>query len=306
MSRRRDPEHPADRKRRAFGPIGGEVRTRGEPDAAEVLAASWRAATGEGRERTHGFHAYPARMHPGQARVLLDSLAPANGAVLDPFCGSGTVLIETFASGRRAVGTDVNPLALALTHLKSRLVPRDARRAIEESAAAIARSGSRAARSRLDDEDAPAEARRWFAPHVIRELAAIGDGVARVARERRRNALRLVLSSILVKVSRQAAETDRSPGDQETPAGFTSQLFAERAHELGRGLAALERAVPRGTPAPLVARADARSLPVADASIDLVLTSPPYLGTYDYAGTQELRADALGFDLQDAVASTLR
>lgn len=309
MSKNRSrPRRPAPR-RTAFAPIGGEIVGRGDADAARALIASWRAAVGDGRTLTHGFHAYPARMHPEQARTLIEQFSTPGGVVVDPFCGSGTVVVEAFANGRRAIGGDVNPLAVSLTHLKSRRVPGPARRAIEEAAAALARAGTRAARSRHQDPaDAPPEARHWFAPHVVRELGAISDGIAAVTRPDRRAALRLVLSSILVKVSRQQAETDRRRGDHDVPPGATSRLFAERAVELGRSLALLERAASRppsgasAPPPPIVVRSDARSLPVGAGTVELVLSSPPYLGTYDYARMQELRAGALGLDLRDAEA----
>ncbi|MFG0316908.1 MAG: DNA methyltransferase, partial [Planctomycetota bacterium JB042] len=260
------------------------MRTRGDADEAAALAASWRAATGEGRTLTHGVHAYPARMHPEQARLLIERLAPPGGVVLDPFCGSGTVLIEAFARGRRAIGSDVHPLAVRLARLKSRRVPASARRRVEEAAARIAKTAARAGRARDEEPAAPPEALRWYAPHVLLELGAIGEGIAAREDARTREFLHFVLSSIVVKVSRRRSETDPRGGARDLPLGGTATLFAERAVELGRGLAQLERAAaPRaGAPPvaePVVARADARAMPVADASVDLVLTSPPYLGT---------------------------
>ena len=69
---------------------------------------------------THGFHAYPARMHPAIARTLLGELSVGPGSrVLDPFCGSGTVAIEAMIAGWRAHGSDLDPLALRLARVKT-------------------------------------------------------------------------------------------------------------------------------------------------------------------------------------------
>jgi DNA modification methylase len=67
-------------------------------------------------------------------------------------------------------------------------------------------------------------------------------------------------------------------------------MFADRASELAAGLAALERRTPPGTPAPEVRVGDARELRgVGDASVRLVVSSPPYAGTYDYAAQHDVR-----------------
>ncbi|NVL83943.1 hypothetical protein HWN75_27625, partial [Escherichia coli] len=71
------------------------------------------------RAHVHGCHAYPARAHPVTARRRVDAFAPARGLVLDPFCGSGTVLIEAMLAGRNALGTDLNPLAVMLARAKT-------------------------------------------------------------------------------------------------------------------------------------------------------------------------------------------
>jgi len=290
------------RQKRAFGTVSGKISARGEGAAATALTASWRAATGNGRELTHGFHAYPARMHPLQARALMAAFSPAGGVVVDPFCGSGTVLVEALAAGRRGIGTDINPIALALAHQKTRRVPGKSRRAMEESAAAIARTGGKASRDKTPIEAADKDARDWFTPTVLRELGALAHGITRVQDAERASMLRLVLSSLLVKVSRRTSETNPRRDDTQINPGQTSRMFADRAIELGAGLAALEQTAERSAREPLVVRADARALPVLPGTADLVLTSPPYAGTYDYADIQSLRASALGIELSDARA----
>jgi SAM-dependent methyltransferase len=71
-------------------------------------------------------------------------------------------------------------------------------------------------------------------------------------------------------------------------------MLADRAAELARGLAALARRTPPGTPAPEIVEGDARALPAGAGSAALVLSSPPYAGTYDYAAIHEARFIWLG------------
>jgi SAM-dependent methyltransferase len=73
-------------------------------------------------------------------------------------------------------------------------------------------------------------------------------------------------------------------------------MLADRAAELAQGLAALERRTPPGTPSPEVTEGDARSLSIKPGSVALVLSSPPYAGTYDYAAIHDARFLWLGLE----------
>ena len=111
-----------------------------------------------------------------------------------------------------------------------------------------------------------------------------------------RHLLLLVLSSIVVKVSRQPSDT--AAGGSRARAvgkGMPSRLFARRAEELARQLTTLAERVPAGTPPPDVRLCDARRLAHLKAStVDRIVTSPPYLGTYDYAEQHARRFGWLG------------
>ncbi|MBS7248158.1 MAG: DNA methyltransferase [Candidatus Jordarchaeales archaeon] len=71
------------------------------------------------RYMTHGLHPYPARMIPQVAGRLLRRYASRGDVVLDPFCGSGGVLVEARLAGMHSVGVDINPLACLLAEVKS-------------------------------------------------------------------------------------------------------------------------------------------------------------------------------------------
>src|SRR4029079_16156887 len=107
-------------------------------------------------------------------------------------------------------------------------------------------------------------------------------------------ALRLCLSSILVKFMKAGPTTPRDGAAKRIARGIPSRMFADRAEELARGLAARYRRTPPGTPAPEISEGDARALPMPDGSAAFVLSSPPYAGTYDYAAIHDARFLWLG------------
>jgi DNA modification methylase len=78
----------------------------------------WTFADADTEYMTHGLHPYPARMIPQVARKLIERYSDPKSAVLDYFCGSGTVLAEARLGGRNCVGIDLNPLAYLITQAK--------------------------------------------------------------------------------------------------------------------------------------------------------------------------------------------
>jgi len=84
-----------------------------------VEGEDWDFAGEDTQYLTHGLHPYPARMVPQIARRLLRRFASKNDVVLDPFCGSGGVLVEARLAGLNSIGVDINPLACLLAEVKS-------------------------------------------------------------------------------------------------------------------------------------------------------------------------------------------
>jgi SAM-dependent methyltransferase len=296
--------------RRSLTNVGGAVELVGSDDLERAaLAHALDVGPEEGaRAHVHAFHSYPARLHAVTARRLVERLSPRGGRVLDPFCGSGTVLVEARLAGRRAAGLDANPLAVELTWLKTRGSTEEERTALCEGARIVAehaddrRRRKAGATHRYGREDAA-----LFEPHVLMELDGLRAGLGKIRHDFARRALRLVLSAILVKVSRRTGDTSQDTAPRRLSAGFTSKLFYKKADELARLLGEFVALAPRhpaGTPD--VRWGDARKLEGVDrASVDLVLTSPPYPGNYDYLAQHALRLRWLGLDAEPFAAIEL-
>jgi len=234
-------------------------------------------------------------MHPSTAREAIATCSKAGQRVLDPFCGSGTVLVEAMAAGRKAVGVDASPLAVLIAQVRSTVLADADLNRLVESAQQISTEASERARKRIRPE-IPAWARHEttrFFPHVALELLGLRELVAATPQDKVGVALRACLSSILVKFMRQPE--GQGENTQRIGRGVPSKFLAGRAEELARSLSALAQRTPEGTSAPMIHLGDARKLsPVSDRSIDLILSSPPYAGTYDYAEHHDVRFLWLG------------
>ncbi|NUP07058.1 MAG: site-specific DNA-methyltransferase [Polyangiaceae bacterium] len=290
-------------QRRSLTHVGGETRTRGDRDVALLLAKALDVgssiesdqAEAEARAHVHGFHTYPARMHPGTARRLIESFSREGDRVLDPFCGSGTVLVEARAAKRVALGVDLNPLAVRLARRKVTPSNEAERAAILDAAKTVAevaesrRLAKAGASRRYGKEDVA-----LFDPHVLLELDGLRTGVESLPVGVPRDTLALVLSSILVKLSRKAGDTSDTGRKARIAAGFPTRVFLDKTRELTERFAAIEEALVAG-PDARVDEGDARSLRhIGPSTVSLVVSSPPYAGVYDYLEHHRMRLRWLG------------
>jgi hypothetical protein len=291
--------------RRALSHTGGQTLIAGEPRLAELLAHALDTGDVDRDRLTHGFHSYPARMHWATAERVLSGLGLGGARLLDPFCGSGTVLVEGRVAGYRGQGTDLNPLAVALTRLKSEPLDPARRAALARAASEVRVRSEERVRAR-DPVRAklPPEELAWYEAHVLKELAGLLEEIDRLESVQVRGALRLVFSSLVVKFSRQRSDTAEQAVERRVRKGLVSEFFERKTAELVERLEALEQAV-RG-PQPQVREGDARRLrDLVEGEIDLVLTSPPYGGTYDYVRHHQRRFAWLGLDPQNLAAGEI-
>lgn len=306
----------------------GRIHRDGKTASATALVAALEAAQLD-RETadtlTHPFHTYPARLHPATAKILVEFLgegATRTQPIVDPFCGSGTVLVEARANGLRAIGSDLNPLAILVARAKTWTVAPRRRRELRDTGLAIASAAlaaGKAARRSGGGEAAPlrrvagfdpnARNRRlasWFAPHVRRELEDLAARLDELREDDGELAdiLTACLSAILYKVSSRTSDTDPTWVDRNVARGQAARLFGQRIELLVAGLEDLAKV--HGSP-PDIFEHDVRKLGdiVPDGSAAAVITSPPYAGTYDYAEHQRLRFDFLGLRHRDFDAGEL-
>ncbi|MEO7327528.1 MAG: DNA methyltransferase [Minicystis sp.] len=279
------------RERRALSHVGGPARLTGDRAVAEQLAEAIDVPSSEAsaesealaRAHVHGFHSYPARMHPLAAHRLIEAFSAPGERVLDPFCGSGTVLVEARLAGRASVGVDANPLAVRLARLKVRGLGVEERARLLEAAATVAASADarRKARVGATHRYGPDDV-ALFQPHVLLELDGIRAGIDALPEAATRGDLELVLSAILIKLSRKSADTSEQGVEKRIAAGYPARLFVRKTEELCRNLDSIAATLAQAPPA-RVLEGDARHLEgIAEGSVQLALTSPPYPGNYDY------------------------
>ncbi len=287
------PYRLAERKRRESGAVpAGRRQVEGDQVLGKRLAEAL-TFRGETGRATHGFHAYPARLHPDTARAVLDIL-PAT-RVADPFCGGGTVLVEALLHGAEAVGGDLSAIALMVARARTTVLEEEGAEKLREAATGVVQG----AMARLREGPAPWIApavlrlRRWYQDDPLHELAALQNLIEK-APAGQRKALTAVFSSLCIKFSLRASETSNRVVEVHRPRGAVLQAFVDKVEHYAIMQADFRALLPTPRPSVSLAQIDARNANFQP--VDLVLTSPPYPGTYDYLLLQQLRSAWLGLD----------
>lgn len=308
--------------RRSLSHVGGAVRFAGDPALRERMtraaqppvSASPSLGDGAGgdleRSLTHGFHAWPGRLHPHTARALIEAAPP--GAIADPFMGAGTVPVEAMLQGRLALGNDLNPIGAEVAWVRTRRFSTGALQALVGRAKAVAKKAQALAEAPVLPGDPVLRERLagWFDPVALAEITALGRCLAEgdaawqgSPHDPLTRVLRMALSSIVVKASRQVsdsvAKVDRNVAEP-TPKGRVLHWLKKRTEELAGQLAAFRDALPEGAPEPRLSLGDARAPAEALPPIAAVVSSPPYPGVYDYLAHHALRCAVLGLPVADA------
>lgn len=283
--------------RRALSQRGLPTKSRGDAQIVEVFEAAFEAMDEDHDLLTHAFHSYPARMHPLLVRQCFSLM---DGDVLDPFCGSGTVLVEAMRAGRRAVGVDINPLAVRIAEVKTAKMNASAREAFLVFAESIAERSEERVRTRVPVRaDLPREEIAWYSPHTLKELAGLLEEIRNVEDPRLVRFFEVVFSSLLVKFSKQRADTANAMVEKRIRKGLPTEFFLRKCRELAQRWAELEEEADKSAPEPRARVGDVKRLSTAlpkGFAADLVITSPPYGGTYDYVDHHKRRYPWLGLD----------
>lgn len=232
----------------------------------------------------HNLHAFPAKYPPALPRLFIEHLTQPGEVVLDPMVGSGTTVLEAVRMGRIGIGSDIDPLALLLSRVKT--TPPDLARAFQSglsvcNRAYIAlekeRSCIQEEIQRRFDERTRDFLNYWFASETQDELMAL---LLQIETERDaavRQFLHLCFSSIIVtKSGGVSLATDLAHTRPHRVEGKVPRSAIEEfGKRVRKNVASLEQAG-RYVQQAAILCADARALPLRENSVHLIVTSPPY------------------------------
>lgn len=279
----------------------------------KLNAINWDEKFEDTKYLTHNFHPYFAKFSPQLPNQLIQHFTSPQDVVLDPFCGSGTTLVESCVLERNCIGVDRNPLACLIAKVKTTSIPADRLVNIKsfliELEADINRlyGQTQLANEKLTNGkgdtikyEMPVFPNRdyWFSGHVLKELSVIKAHLLRVDDEDLKNFLRVAFSRIITSVSNQYSESRYCRIDKKIRHKEPFERFRSTVDIMKKGLADFSEK--RKSVWSIVFSEDTRSMAsVNDSTVDFVVTSPPYLNAWDYNLYQRFRFFWLDLDPSD-------
>lgn len=225
-------------------------------------------------------------------RELQSTDDPSALTVLDPMVGSGTTAVVARALGYKAIGFDADPLAILIAKVWSSDFPTD-HAILKRAEQLIDRVADWQSVKQKDaypigaDSESREFVRYWFDPKSRRQLTALSRAISRVQDDSLRMIYWCAFSRLIV-VKQSGASLAMDVSHSRPHRSYKrAPLMPKKGY-----LPALQRilkAAPfrtdqesRENPKATIRLGDARDLPIKDASVDVVITSPPYLNAIDY------------------------
>ena len=270
----------------------GSVSAETAPSVLEpALEGDWWDLSGTIHEYsylTHNFFRYYGKFPSALAKQVIQEFLPLErgGRILDTYCGCGTTLVEACLAGHHSVGTDINPLAILATTVKTRPL---AEQELERSGHAIlGEAGDSLRGEALPSEAAglsPEELDKWFPGQAASELLALRQAVYSLDNGPVKDFYLLTFAAIIRRVSTAFDAEVRPHFNKNKPGRQPLEAFARKALDMRKRLREFGSVVrPENQAAGYLA--DNRALPThpefAPESFDLALTHPPYLNCFDY------------------------
>jgi len=254
-------------------------------DYSKIMKIDWNFKGANTTYLTHNYHSYPARFIPQIPRTVIENFTQRGEVVLDPFCGCGTTLVEAVLMGRRTIGIDINPLACLIAKVKTTpLEPNTlqsyATRLINSITSDIMLFRGR---KTLFPEPVKVQSLKMppmpnrklstkFSPQIKRELACIKANIMEIEDEDIKDFFMVALSSTI----RAVVESRRGAIDVLNTFSRNVKMMVSRMKEF---YFACHKDV---LPARIYCTDFRKAYFLETHSVDLIVTSPPYVNAYDY------------------------
>ncbi len=260
----------------------------------------WQGSFNAKESSLHQLAPYVGKLKSGMVRVLLDQYSNPGDTVLDPFCGSGVVALESVLCGRNAVANDLSPYAYILT-LGKLSAPHTKEEALKQAMGLV--DAVEAQASFCDTTYIPDWVKQFFHPHTLQEVAV----AFQILHEQQSYFLMACLLGILHHVrpgflSYPASHLTPYLRFQKYPPEEFPEMYQYRDLR-SRLLAKVERAYRRDFTSEgrqnnryRLLKENAKCLPIENEEVDTVISSPPYFGALDYARDNRLRLWFLGVE----------
>jgi hypothetical protein len=255
---------------------------------SQLQKTEWTFLDKSTKKYTHALHLYPARMHPEIAKQIIKKYVKnKTDVILDPFMGSGGVLLETILYGNDAIGIDINPFAVLLTKVKTTPIQKNLNIALLRiiSNATADYNNKQYHKECLPDN---LDLQNWYNPNTVKILGILKHHIFKIRNKDVQDFFKVCFSLTIRKTSYQRNSSWKIHRISEmTRASFNPNpisMFKQIAQDNIYKMQEMINEKPKGTAHTLLG--DSRDITgtldkishttLKDRKANLVITSPPY------------------------------
>lgn len=249
---------------------------------------------------THGYHTYPAKFIPQIAARLIKELTNENEIVVDPFMGSGTTVVEAIMLNRIGVGVDINPVAYLIAKSKSTPIEPSTLRqeyAKIKTDLQARMNGEADLFANYAREIVPNSERidYWFPKPQKDRLGIVLGRINDIRNGDVRDFFLIAFSQILKSCSIWLQKSVKPTRDKTKTPSEPLEVFLRQSRSMVKRNEEFWNKLPEAVKQNLdkyrkIRPSDARFLPIESGSASLIVTSPPYVTSYEYADLHQLPA----------------
>ena len=249
----------------------------------------------------HSLHRFPGNFIPQVPSYLIQILSEPDDLVLDPFCGSGTTGVEALILGRRAYQSDINHASIQVVEgkiamLTNHAIKSDIKKIIEDITSFPLTQPIKT----QDFIEVDPELNSWFHRDTLNQLKTIWQIITATSGSKIHDVLTMLFTDTLFACASTSNSLTSGGKPRRHHWGWVAdnvkpkppqwhnafKIFRDRlihAYDVALSLEPIIDRIPSANlKAFQVTKEDVRSLSLSDSCVDLVVTSPPYLGMIDY------------------------
>jgi len=237
---------------------------------------------------THGYHRYPAKFLPDLVRKLINNYSNENDIVADLFAGCGTTLVEAKIHGRKSIGVDVNPVAELITKAKTTpIFPQ----LLEDAFVDLQEEMKVYDPNVLNNHVFHDKIDYWFVLENKQKIAFLCQKIHKIPNQEVQSFFLVALSNILKNCSKWLQSSTKPQIDPHKKVIDPFSSFVNQSKQMIKHNNIFFNKLSYDGFINLpceISLEDARKTSIESSSIGIIISSPPYATSYEYADIHQL------------------
>jgi len=246
---------------------------------------------------THGYYTYPAKFIPQVAARIIQDYSEEGDIVIDPFMGSGTTVVEALVNKRIGIGVDINEIAVLLSKVKTTPIETELLKRYYDELLSKLDYKISVPNNILEKITLPDRVDYWFKPHIKDQLLVILGHILSVPNKDVQDFFLIAFAQILKSCSIWLQKSVKPTRDMKKKDCDPVRKFQQQSNQMIKKHTEFNEIVIGSEidKRRVVENSDARNLPCENGKASLIVTSPPYVTSYEYADLHQLASLWFGY-----------